>query len=149
MLAGNPGNGKTTIIKAMKTMIAYSGLQDPANLDHWGRPDKANLNIVKAYEIASKAKEESEFRKTMKKGLLAIDDFGTETLDVMSYGNVFSPITELLYERYDGRLFTVISTNLLNKAIRERYGERIADRFNEMMTCVTFPDISFRKLANK
>jgi DNA replication protein DnaC len=39
---------------------------------------------------------------------------------------------------------TIVTTNLSGKAIREKYGDRLADRFNEMMQVVTMPDINFR-----
>ena len=149
MLSGNPGNGKTTVLKTMQRIISLSGQKDPVNQDYYGGRSDAYLKIIKAYNIAELAKEENSFRSIKKFGLLAIDDLGTEQLDIVSYGNVSSPIVDLLYERYDNRLFTIISTNLLNRSIRERYGERMADRFNEMMTCVTFPDISFRRYASK
>ena len=41
--------------------------------------------------------------------------------------------------------FTVISTNLTAKEIREKYGERIADRLNEMMNVIIFKNKSFRR----
>lgn len=37
--------------------------------------------------------------------MLAIDDFGTEPLEVMDYGNIFYPMTELLTTRYERHLF--------------------------------------------
>lgn len=145
ILAGNPGNGKSTALKTIKTIISYSGQLDPHNIDTFGNPQSACLQVYKAIDIQHYTTNESQFNKLKRKGLLAIDDFGVEPIEVMSYGNIYSPIIELLEYRYDNRLFTVLTTNLLNKTIRERYGDRMADRFNEMMTCVSFPDISFRK----
>ena len=46
--------------------------------------------------------------------------------------------------RYERMLPTIVTTNLSGKAIREKYGDRLADRFNEMMQVVTMPDINFR-----
>ncbi len=51
----------------------------------------------------------------------------------MDYGNVLYPITELLTTRYDRHLFTILTTNLTPSEIRPRYGDRIADRLNDMM----------------
>ena len=77
--------------------------------------------------------------------MLAIDDLGTEPVEVLDYGNVLYPIVDLLTRRYDRQLFTVITTNLTSEEIRAKYGERIADRLNEMMTKIVFRDSSFRR----
>lgn len=76
--------------------------------------------------------------------MLAIDDLGIEERDVHSYGNVMSPIVELLTYRYDKQLFTIISTNLTPPEIRAKYGDRIADRLNEMMVKIVFAAPSYR-----
>lgn len=46
--------------------------------------------------------------------------------------------------RYDAQLFTVFTTNLEPKEIRQRYGDRIADRLNEMMTKVVYRNLTYR-----
>lgn len=146
LMAGNPGNGKSTALATIKTLISCSEQKDPENTDWWGKPADAYLQVYKAIEILHYTTDEYKFNQLKRTGLLAIDDFGLEPVEVQKYGNVYSPIIELLEFRYDNRLFTVLTTNLLNKTIRERYGDRIADRFNEMLTCVSFPDISFRSI---
>ena len=40
--------------------------------------------------------------------------------------------------RYDAQLFTVFTTNLEPKDIRQRYDNRIADRLNEMMVKIVY-----------
>lgn len=143
-----PGNGKTTAIKAIREMVFCCKQSDPVALDYFGNPDIAVLKYYSSIELCELSKDNPNLFKKMKNcGLLAIDDFGTEPAEVMSYGNVTTPLTELLYHRYDEGLFTIISTNLTPKHIKERYGERISDRFADMMTVVSFPDISFRKLV--
>ena len=74
----------------------------------------------------------------------AIDDFGTEPLEVIDYGNVLYPITDLLTTRYDRHLFTILTTNLTPSEIRPRYGDRIADRLNDMMGKVIFANSTYR-----
>ena len=76
--------------------------------------------------------------------MLAIDDFGTEPLEVMDYGNVLYPITDLLTTRYDRNLYTILTTNLTPQETRPRYGDRIADRLNEMMGKVIFANSTYR-----
>lgn len=77
-------------------------------------------------------------------GVLAIDDVGTEPAEVVDYGNVIEPITELLEARYARGLFTLVTTNLTGKELRQRYGVRLVDRMNEMMHVVVFKNGSFR-----
>ena len=76
--------------------------------------------------------------------MLGIDDLGTEPLEVLDYGNVLNPVVDLLMKRYDEQLFTLITTNLRPQEIREKYGERMADRFNEMMEKIIYKNVSYR-----
>lgn len=78
--------------------------------------------------------------------LLAIDDFGTEDRDFYLFGNHYTPIEDLLSYRYDRMLPTILTTNLPPSFIREKYGDRLADRFNEMMQVVYMPDVNFRSI---
>lgn len=54
-------------------------------------------------------------------------------------------MVELLEYRYNNQLFTAITTNLTPKEVREKYGNRIADRFNEMMQVIIFDNDTYRK----
>ena len=47
--------------------------------------------------------------------------------------------------RYENRGFTFITTNLVPQQIRKLYGDRIADRLNEMVDKIVFDNPSFRK----
>jgi DNA replication protein DnaC len=42
------------------------------------------------------------------------------------------------------QLFTIITTNLTPAEIREKYGDRIADRMNEMMVKIIFNNPTYR-----
>jgi DNA replication protein DnaC len=77
--------------------------------------------------------------------MLAIDDLGIEPVEVMDFGNVLCPVVDLLTKRYDMQLFTIITTNLTPSEIREKYGDRIADRMNEMMVKIIFNNDTYRK----
>ena len=94
----------------------------------------------------------AQFRKTdynrflylTQTDLLGIDDLGTAPAEVQDYGNIMYPIKELLTMRYDAQLFTVFTTNLEPKDIRQRYDNRIADRLNEMMVKIVYNNKTYR-----
>lgn len=133
-LYGSVGNGKTTMILAIKKLIEilYFGqfgvkIISSLTLSELVRDDEANFNLIK------------------KSHLLAIDDVGCEPSIVKNYGNEISPLTDIIYYRYDKQLFTLITSNLDKKDIEIKYGNRIADRMNEMFDFVAFTNKTYRK----
>ena len=145
LLAGTPGNGKTTSLKALKLLIALSGYQDPVNYDTYGRPERACLHVVNACDLAKLYTDnEQRFNFLKKTGILAIDDLGLEVTEISKYGNLITPFLDMFYYRYENNLMTILTTNLTISQLNERYGLRFADRLNEMMYRVSFPIISFR-----
>ena len=79
-----------------------------------------------------------------------IDDLGTENEDFMQYGQRANPLAELLEKRYDlsfhrDRVRTVVTSNLTDQQLKERYGFRVFDRLREMFAVVTVKGESLRK----
>lgn len=131
LLYGTIGSGKTTL---MNSVIRYLTITEP----------RLRLSKYSAIDIAKKyQKGEGDIVQNAK--LLFIDDLGEEPLFVKDYGNEISPLVQVLYNRYDRRQFTVITTNKTEQEIKEIYGERIADRFKEMFDRIFFNNQSFRK----
>ena len=58
------------------------------------------------------------YGKLISTDMLGIDDLGTEPSEVLDYGNVYTPVINLLTKRYEEQLLTVITTNLTQKQIR-------------------------------
>lgn len=151
ILCGTCGNGKTTLVFTIRAMI--NALQDRGYFDFLKQQNfHVGLWIVDARDIVIAAKREidtkigdSTFKEMKKYNMLAIEDLGKEPAEYQSYGNTLSPITELIEHRYSQQLFTIITTNLTGKQIREHYGARIADRFNEMLFVIPFTRQSFRR----
>ena len=85
-----------------------------------------------------------EFSQIQDANMLGIDDLGEEEPALMSYGNRITPVIDLLSYRYCRMLFTMVTTNLTPVQIRSVYGDRIADRFNEMMLILPYRNPSFR-----
>lgn len=135
LLRGNVGVGKTTLMYAIRNVISIRMNE--------------NLQVWEARRIAAlgKGKDGQQVLDELsKRPLLGIDDLGCEPLLVKDYGNDVTPLIELLTERYNKRLFTIITTNLaiVKKdgrdvdEIEERYGERIADRIREQYNTISY-----------
>lgn len=138
LLCGQCGNGKSTLVLAIRSLIQL--LFRSSNYD-----DQRYLRIVDAKEVVATAKADyRQFTDLCRADMLAIDDLGIEPSEVLDYGNVLNPAIDLLTRRYNDQLFTIVTTNLTPKQIREHYGDRIADRFNEMMARIVFNNPSYR-----
>lgn len=138
MLCGVPGNGKTTLLYGFQSAVNWLN-----GIGHFeGR--KAGIRIVDAKEVAILAKDLEAFRSLRNMPMIAIEDMGREPIEVLDYGNVLNPVIDLLEYRYNMQLFTFITTNLTKSQIREKYGNRIADRFNEMLEVIIFKNETYR-----
>lgn len=139
LLCGQCGNGKTTLTLAIRSLVSWINRKDFSNGQY--------LRMVDAKEICAIAKNDyTEFKKLCKQELLAIDDLGIEPAEVLDYGNVLNPAIDLLTSRYNEQRFTIVTTNLTPAQIREHYGDRIADRFNEMFERIIFNNQTYRIL---
>lgn len=136
MLCGTCGNGKTTLLRAFQLLLNF--------LNRKGYFEQSTgIRIVDAKDISALMRE--PHTKTVRNTpMLAIEDMGREATEVLDYGNVLSPVVDLLEYRYNEQLFTFITTNLNAKDVRQKYGARIADRFNEMLCVIPFTASSFR-----
>lgn len=138
LLCGKCGNGKSTFVKALQSLLNTLALRD-----EYG--NAVGFPIVDAREMAWACSDRhQEWENHTKRSMLAIDDLGTEPVEVQTYGNRLNPIIDLLYKRYDKQLFTIITTNLTPPEIREKYGSRIADRLNEVAFCIVFDNGTYR-----
>lgn len=162
LLYGGLGNGKTTMVKAVRDTIKavkdnakdydakysprFHGMLDTANRIE-AISKMPELAIETAQGVAHYASADKEYFETRlkRRAFLAIDDLGCEPSTVKNYGTEITPVTDIIYARYDSMLPTIITTNLDKKDIRERYGDRVADRFNEMFESLAFINKSYRK----
>lgn len=139
LLCGTCGNGKSTLVKAFQSLLNTLNLRNELRKENWG------IRIITAREIANLCKTDFKaWHNLTREPMLGVDDLGTEPLEVLDYGNVLNPVVDLLMKRYDEQLFTLITTNLRPQEIREKYGERMADRFNEMMEKIIYKNESYR-----
>lgn len=147
MMTGLYGNGKTTLLLAMCNLINY--LFDAQIFN-----ERRSIRILKAKDIARWAIDRDKreaYENLYYEDMLAIDEVGEEPAELISFGMVYTPIRDLLEERYARQKLTIITTNLVeNKKkdihqIRDHYGERVVDRIREMMKILPFHNGSYRE----
>lgn len=138
MLCGICGNGKTTLLYAFRS--AMNWLSDCGAFG-----ERKGIRVIDAKEIAAYAKEPKAFYEIRSTQMLGIEDMGREATEVIDFGNVLNPVIDLLEYRYNNQLFTFITTNLKADEVRKKYGDRIADRFNEMLEVIIFGNSTYRK----
>jgi DNA replication protein DnaC len=125
LLCGNCGNGKSIL----------SRLVIPAILLKYKR---LVTNVYDAGEMNRRMDE------ALSRRVVSIDDIGTESESV-EYGNrrmVFAEIVDRAEKQ--GNLL-IVSTNLRERALIERYGDRVMDRLVSIMRIVEFNGESMRK----
>ena len=138
LMCGVPGNGKTTLMRAIQSLLNILDLKDEYN-------SSLGMQIIDTRELTRLNRDDYEaYKRYCNRPILGIDDLGTEPIEVLDFGNILNPVIDLLSYRYNEQLTTVITTNLRPSEIREKYKDRIADRFNEMMAKIIFKTKSYR-----
>jgi DNA replication protein DnaC len=135
MLIGGVGNGKTTMLHALKKGYWLMMLDESYRYQAEYRLDIVNAKML------------TDTHKTWNR--LGIDELGVEPIEVQEYGNITTPSSDVLTYRYDRRLPTFVTTNMAQRpedgeTLRQRYGNRLADRFNEMFFVIGFYGPSYR-----
>ena len=140
MFCGLCGNGKTTWAKALQLLVSGLNLKNPINNLYYVFP------LCNAKDLAMRSKGNyNDWRNVMRYQLMIVDDLGTEPRDVMEFGNVYTPLIDLISTRYEEQLYTIFTTNLTPTQLEEKYGKRIVDRLNEMVEKVVFENESYRR----
>ena len=156
-LCGNRGNGKTTMIKAMKSLYNYLHSDEGYSTreDRW---PVYGFEIITAKELVLLAKaynnrtrdnmsDVGRYKRLRDVEVLCIDDLGTEPRESLNYGDYVNAAMDMISYRYEEQLCTMATSNLAATEIREYYDERFADRFREMMHIVDFGnEPSFRTI---
>lgn len=140
IFSGLCGNGKTTWAKAIQSLVFALNIKNPHGTSTYGMP------LFNSKELAMRSKGEyNDWRNLMRTPLLIVDDLGVEPHEIMDYGNVFTPLVDLITLRYDEQLYTIFTTNLTPAQLEEKYGKRIVDRLNEMVETIVFENGTYRR----
>ena len=140
MFCGLCGNGKTTWAKALQLLVSGLNLKNPTNNLYYVFP------LCNAKDLAMRSKGNyNDWRNVMRYQLMIVDDMGTEPREVMEFGNVYTPLIDLITTRYEEQLYTIFTTNLTPAQLEEKYGRRTVDRLNEMVEKVVFENESYRR----
>jgi DNA replication protein DnaC len=137
MLVGKYGSGKTIIMQVMaemyNTVIFSLHIQYPL------------LTFIKPSELLGILKEKPV--KAFSKLPLIIDELGCEPKQIMDFGNLRSPMIELLCERYDSGSWTHGVNNFMLETLssENQYERMTGDRLKSMFNFIELKGESRRK----
>ena len=141
-IVGNMGTGKTTLMKAMGKIIKS---MRRTNTEYFSAMQISALDLPK---IATDPDLRPRYEQilTGNDGALyqLIDDIGQEPTEVKSYGNSLIPFVEVVNKRYERQIPMIITSNLNLQDIKEKYGDRVADRIHEMAEVLNFKGNTYR-----
>lgn len=131
LLFGTTGNGKTTMLNAIKAILFDCTYAEAADI----------------WSDARQTKEEAEYRmlEYMTSPILIIDDLGAEPEICKVYGENRYPLESVIARRYRSLLTTIIASNLTLEQIEHRYGTRMFDRLMEMYDRIVYRGPSYRR----
>lgn len=141
LLKGLLGNGKTSMMRAVARLVEF------VSEEALGYSKRKTVRLVTAKEVVRwcvSKEERAKYDELFSLPMLGIDELGGEPAEVVSFGQPWTPLYDLLEARYQKQLFTIATTNLTDDLIQEHYDSRISDRFKEMMHKVTYRNPSYR-----
>lgn len=144
LLTGPVGTGKTILMKVFDSWLHNVGFTDREFVITSTRTVERDFT-EKGNEIIDyygKGSYKSDFTARV----YCFDDLGLESSSSKHFGNGYNVMAEVIMDRYDLRLLTHATTNLVPEDFREIYGERILSRMYEMFNCVVIDGKDRRKI---
>ncbi len=137
LLTGKYGCGKTLIMHSFSEM--YNTIVGELDIR---RPV---LKFIKSTELLETIKDKPI--KTFSRMPLIIDELGREPKQIMDYGNLRSPLVEMLCERYDTGAWTHGTSNFTLETLSSEsfYGKMTGDRIKSMFNFLELKGGSRRK----
>jgi len=155
LLVGPSGAGKTSlacgVVNALieRCLLAIDSLDDDSTQFEPRRVLRATYRLVRrawfatGYQLAKASQhtplgQEPELvRRATMSTLLVLDDLGTDTHSLEKHASV---VGEVIHERHQRALPTIITTYMLRRDIIAHYGDGIARRIGESPTLVLEPE---------
>lgn len=146
-LHGDKGSGKSTMARALLQLFesAYR-LGYIKSSSQWFNGKGIFRPAKQIWEM--KHTSPREFSNLKDAQILVIDDIGVDAKEYRDYGNVLTPITDLVFARYDLRAYTIVTSNIRPADIKSIYEDRFADRCREMFIPIRFSAPSYRPVDN-
>jgi DNA replication protein DnaC len=132
LIRGTCGTGKTLLAKAMQEVIL--------KMQRLHAGFTYSVDLQRLYTLQNT--EAIDILKNRK--ITIIDDLGVEQVATRHFGNIQEPFNDLFDHRYRNELKTIVTTNLTPGEIKDRYGDRIIERFRETMNDIVMSYASFR-----
>ena len=132
LLYGSVGTGKTTAMKALGQIFRLDS----------GQCSKVR-NISSGALVTAFSGDSYQYAEARECQTLLLDELGCEP-ECLIYGVYRTPVIDLLCSRYNYQRTTVVTTNLGDREIMERYGARLWDRLQEEYDRLTYEGNSYR-----
>lgn len=131
------GTGKTKIFEIFRYMM-----------DAFYK-EELKFKIKTCVDVAKDTKGADDLKKYYG-GMVMFDDLGMEVNDVKLYGNTVGVMSDIIFQREMSHelngLITHFTTNLSEKRLEDKYGDRIYDRLQKMCNIVVIKQgFSWRK----
>lgn len=143
MLIGEPGTGKTLLMKIFREYVKYD------SLFFFSEGKRVNLSfdiyacndIVNNYEL----KGQDIINTFSRNKIVCFDDFGEEKKEAVYYGSRENVMQVIIEGRYNLPVLTLITTNYKKSVIQDMYGARVLSRIYEMFNVLTLEGEDRRK----
>jgi len=138
---GTYGNGKTTLMDIIHQM-GKRLILNHGNASLWF-PMKSAKWFPEQYMLKASDKRGivNFIQENWHKGKLAIDDLGAEKL---AFKEV-DVLEDIMFHRHREGVQTFVTSNMTPKEYGEKYGGRLADRFEETFNIIKFKSEGFRE----
>lgn len=123
LIYGKPGTGKTSLIKAIETVMEKISLSIPIN-------DNLRVGFANPSQNISRRILEHHGGNLEKVNLLLLDDIGLEHMTERSNSITLNPKDAIVY-RYDYSLPTIMASIFDQISLGEIYGQRLMDCIQE------------------
>ena len=154
ILYGTVGSGKSTMLRSICLMIrtlkqSYKDIGTTYffDMDSKQRQRCKEWDVISepSYLIANDVvRDNNKLQIALSSKFVALDDIGVEPLHKNDFGTVSMPIADIIYNCYDYNTPLILTTNLNDSQIKDRYGARVADRLTEFCNRISYTNFSYR-----